>query len=116
MNHQEVIKGSSLKSCCMPVCCDQGNEFGLNTTAMFVSWVSCCCMGDLCLFVDGNIAQNGRTSSIISTALVRDMEIRETLSGLTITKENAILLKVIEKSCHLLAFPNAKYQDTQLNF
>ena len=80
----------------MPVCCDQGNEFGLNTKAMFVPWVSCCCVGDLCLFVDGNIAQNGRTSLIIRTALVRDME-------------NAILLKVIEKRCHLLAFLNAKY-------
>ena len=54
LNHQEVSKGSSLKrSCCMPVCCDQGNEFGLNTKAMFVPWVSCCCMGDFCLFVDG---------------------------------------------------------------
>ena len=77
VNHQEVSKGSSLtRSRCMPMCCDQGNELeyeGQLFKLVFVPWFLCCCMGDLCLFVDGNIAQDGRTSSIIRKALVRDM-------------------------------------------
>ena len=57
------------------------------------------------------------TSSIIHKALAWDMQITETLSGPTITKEkNAILLKVIKEIYLLLVFPNAKYKDTQRDF
>ena len=77
VNHQEVSKGSSLKrSFCMPVCCDQGNEFeyeGHVIKLVFGPWFSRCFIGDLCLFFDGNIAQDGRTSSIIHKALVWDI-------------------------------------------
>ena len=42
VNHQEVSKELSLKrSCCMPVCCDQGNEFeyeGYVFKLVFAPW------------------------------------------------------------------------------
>ena len=91
-NHQEVFKESSLKrSCCMPVCCDQCNDFeyeGHVFKLVFVPWFNCCCMGDLSFCRrKKRTAQNGRTISIIHKALVRDMQITGTSSGPTITKE-----------------------------
>ena len=58
------------------------------------------------------IAQNGWTSSIIHKALARDMQITETSSGPTITKKERHFAEMIEKVCLLLAFANAKYEDT----
>ena len=60
--------------------------------------------------------QNGWTSSIIHKALARDMQISETSSGPTIKKEERHFAEMIEKICLLLAFPNAKYKDTQRDF
>ena len=63
----------------------------------------------------GLIAQSDdRTSSVIDKALGRDMQITETSSQLQ--RKNACLLKVIEEICLLLAFPKAKYKDTQRDF
>ena len=58
--------------------------------------------------------QNDRTSLIIHEALGRDIQTTETSSQLQ--RKNAIFLKVIEEICLLLAFPNAKYKDTQREF
>ena len=44
------------------------------------------------------------------------MQISETSSGPTIKKEERHFAEMIEKICLLLAFPNAKYKDTQRDF
>ena len=63
-----------------------------------------------------NIKQNGRTSSIIDKALARDMQITETSSGPTITKEERYFAEMIEEICFLLSFPNSKYKDSEWDF
>ena len=44
------------------------------------------------------------------------MQISETWSGPTITKEEHHFAEMIEEVCLLLAFPTAKYKDTQQDF
>lgn len=59
---------------------------------------------------------NDWTSSIICKAFARAIQITEASSGPIITKEEHHFAEMIEEVCLLLAFPTAKYKDTQQDF
>ena len=63
-----------------------------------------------------NIAQNGRTSSIIHKALARDIQITETLLGPTVTKEVRQFAEMVRDIRFLFAFLSAKYNHKQQDF